>query len=72
MPKLSIDTAATKDFMAEAYNENTWPATQKKEESKEPEAIPDAASKKRLRRIKRTPDVPQDPTLYLKTWTGNE
>ena len=40
-------------------------------ESKEPEAVPDAPTKKRQRRIIKDPDVPQDPTLYLKTYTGD-
>ena len=56
--------------MAEAENQSPQPDLEMKQESKEPEAVFNAAPKKPLGRIIKPPVEPEDPTLYLKTWTG--
>ena len=72
-PRLSVNTAEVQDPVAEAENENSQPATKWTEESKateaSPEVNPGAAAKKP--RIIKAPVVHQDPTLYLKTYTGD-
>ena len=72
MPGSDKEKPTTQDADAEAQNENPLPAAQKMEQSKEPEATPDVTPKKPLRRIIKPPVEPDDPTLYLKTYTGDE
>ena len=65
--------------MAEAPEQNPTPATA---EAGEPEATPDAAAADktvtsvvaavRKPRIIKDPVVHEDPTIYLKTWTGDK
>ena len=78
----SVGTPATQEPVAETQAQNPEPAIDEAKESREPEAFPDADAEadktaqsgaaivKKLRTIK-SPVEHVDPTLYLKTWTGD-
>ena len=78
----STGTPATQNSVAEAQAPIPEPATAEAVESKEPEATSDAAAATdktvtsvvaavRKPRIIKEPVVHEDPTIYLKTWTGD-